>query len=104
MHPLTIQVLAEAGIDTSGLVSKSLDEFMGKRRVQRAVIVCEHVEPECPRIYPFALETLHWPFGDPVSLASGEEKPVDVFRRTRDAIDARIAAWLASTQVRSTRE
>ena len=58
VNPLTFQVLKEAGIDTRGLISKSLNQFMGKRAIHYAIFVCEQTEPDCPNIYPFALRKL----------------------------------------------
>jgi arsenate reductase len=65
VHPLTRQVLADIGLDPSGLYAKNLDDFFAKVSIAYAIIVCDQAEDLCPRLYPFALETLHWPFDDP---------------------------------------
>lgn len=38
VHPVTLLVLQEAGIDTSGLESKGLDTVLGKALVQTAIV------------------------------------------------------------------
>ena len=41
VHPLTRQVLADIGLDSSGLHAKSLDLFFAKVSIAYAIIVCE---------------------------------------------------------------
>ena len=95
VHPLTLQVLQERGLDTSGLRSKPTRDFLGRVAVRYAIIVCEQAEAECPHIFPFAANTLYWGFEDP---AASETLSADIqlakFRRVRDDIDARIQQWL----------
>jgi arsenate reductase len=97
VHPITIQVLNEAGISTRGLRSKESTEFLGKVSVRIAVIVCERANQSCPRIYPFATETLYWPFEDPA--AAEDPQAIETFRTIRDQIAAKIDAWLKELAV-----
>lgn len=62
VHPMTLQVLKEAGISADGLYAKGTSEFLGKRSIRHAIIVCDKAQQSCPRIYPFANNTLYWPF------------------------------------------
>ena len=95
VHPMTLRVLEEAHIDTTGLRSKSIDEVLGKARVRTAVMVCAQAAQEaCPRLYPFAGEVLQWTFDDPSRVQGSEELQLAAFRRTRDEIDARLREWL----------
>ena len=94
VHPLTRAVLAEVGIDASGLHAKGSREYLAKVAVRHAIIVCAQAEAECPKIYPFAGETLYWAFDDPAALEGSAELQLAKFRRVRDEIDARIQAWL----------
>lgn len=95
VHPLTLRVLAESGINTRGLRSKNSSEFLGKVKVRYAVIVCERANQSCPRIYPFATETLYWPFEDPAAAEGAEVQRLAKFREARDLIAARLDEWLA---------
>lgn len=98
VHPLTREVLAEVGIDGSNLSAKGLREFLAKRAVRHAIIVCAQAEEQCPKIYPFAAETLYWAFDDPAALEGSPELQRTKFRRVRDEIDARIQAWLRAPE------
>lgn len=95
VHPLTVQVLQELGIDTSSLRSKGVETFLGRTRPHHAIIVCERAAASCPRIYPFAAETLTWPFDDPAAFAGTGEERLAKFRAVRDQIAARLEDWLS---------
>lgn len=94
VHPLTHEVLRERGIETSALRAKGVREFMGKVKVDYAIAVCDPAEMNCPRVVPFALQILQWPFDDPGRVQGDGEFQLAAFRRVRDQIAARIAAWL----------
>jgi arsenate reductase len=94
VNPLTIRVLEERSIDTSGLRPKASGEFLGKVSITYAVVVCDKAQSECPRVFPFALRSLYWPFDDPAAAEGNEQEQLDVFRRVRDEIEARIVHWL----------
>lgn len=94
IHPLTRRVLTEIGLNPCGLWAKDLKDFLGKVRVQYAIILCQEAEQHCPRLYPFALQTLSWPFNDPTQAEGHPEQQLKTFRAVRDAIDARLRSWL----------
>ncbi|MGP8199148.1 MAG: arsenate reductase ArsC [Limisphaerales bacterium] len=96
IHPLTIRAMNEVGVDLSGRRAKGLDSFLGKTKFQLAIIVCERTQKNCPRIYPFALERLYWPFEDPDEAQGTEEQQLQKFRDVRDQIETKILAWLAT--------
>jgi arsenate reductase (thioredoxin) len=96
INPLAIQVMKEVGIDISGHYSKSVKEYLGKLSTTYAIFVCANAEENCPRIHPFALHELFWPFDDPASCQESEEVRIQHFRRIRDQIEKRIKEWLKS--------
>jgi arsenate reductase len=96
VHPLTHHVLDELGIDTSGLRSKSVMEYLGERRIHTAIIVCENAKNNCPSIYPNAVEVLYWPLDDPAAAEGTEDDRLEQFRAIRDAIDEKLQEWLAA--------
>lgn len=94
VHPLTHEVLRERGFDTGGLRAKGLSEFMGKASFRFAIIVCDRAAEACPRIFPFALQTLVWPFEDPAAFQGSPRAQLVKFRQVRDQIEARLRQWL----------
>jgi len=94
VHALTRQVLGEAGLDVSGLRAKGVNEFLGKASVQYAIFVCSEDEWQCPRLFPFAVTALRWPFEDPLQVSGTEAERLAAFRYVRDAIEARLRKWL----------
>jgi arsenate reductase (thioredoxin) len=98
VHPLTRQVLTDIGLDPSGLYAKNLDDFFARVSITYAIIVCDQAEDDCPRLYPFALQTLHWPFDDPTQAEGSTAERLHVFRTVRDQIERRLRTWLETLE------
>ena len=94
IHPLTIRVMNEIGIDVSGQRSKHLDEYLGKLPVRYLVIVCDNANRECPSTWPGAFTRLVWLFDDPAACQGTDDERLEKFRLVRDQIATRIKAWL----------
>jgi arsenate reductase len=92
VNPLAVRVMAERGVDISGQTSKTLDRFLGERW-EHVVTVCDGANEACP-VFPRAGARLHWSFDDPSAARGTEPERLAVFRRVRDAIEARIVDWL----------
>jgi arsenate reductase len=92
VNPLAVRVMAERGVDISGQTSKTLDRFLGERW-EHVVTVCDGANEACP-VFPRAGARLHWSFDDPSAARGIEPERLAVFRRVRDAIEARIVDWL----------
>jgi len=96
IHPLTIQVLQEIGIDASGQYAKGLDEFMGKKTFDYLITVCSNAEERCP-FFPGMGKRLHWPFEDPAAFIGSAEDQLSLFCEVRDQIMIRVREWLEET-------
>lgn len=96
IHPLTVRVLEEKGIDLSGHRSKSAKEYLGKLPVRYLITVCDAAARNCPSIWPGMQERLNWPFEDPAAFEGNEAETLAKFREVRDAIEERIREWLRS--------
>jgi arsenate reductase len=95
IHPLTYRVLAEVGIDLSGHHPKGFREFFLANFLPRfAIILGAADEPDCPKLFPGALQVLRWPFANPARATGDEAERLQVFRQVRDGIDQRIRQWL----------
>lgn len=94
VHPLTIRVLEELGIETGGLRSKSVEEFRGQS-FDYVITVCDAAREHCP-VFPGG-EQIHWSFPDPSVLEGSEAERLEAFRTVRDAIAQRLRLWLSVT-------
>ncbi|RSZ35984.1 MULTISPECIES: arsenate reductase ArsC [unclassified Variovorax] len=91
-NPMAIEVLRKAGIDTSGLRSKSWDEF-GKPdapRMDLVVTVCDNAAGEACPYWPGQPATAHWGYPDPSEVAGDDDRKREAFRRTLHAIRHRL--------------
>jgi arsenate reductase len=94
VHPLTVEVLRERGVDAGGLRSKHVDEFLGRSLIHHAILVCDSAQKRCPNIYPFAGQVHAWPFRDPAACEGTRDEQLALFREVRDEIEARLRQWL----------
>jgi len=92
VRPLTLRVLQEGGFDTSGLRSKSVDEFLGQR-FDYVITVCDQARQSCP-VFPGSGESLHWGYEDPSEAGGTEEEKLAVYRRVFTQIGNRIAQFV----------
>jgi len=96
VHPLAVQVMAEAGIDISAQQPTAVKQYLGRLHITHLTIVCDGANEECPRIFPGVLLHRHfWPFDDPARFTGTDEQILAGFRRVRDEIRDKIKAWLA---------
>lgn len=94
-HPMALKCLAEAGIDTAGLHSKSWDTFTGAQgpRLDLVLTVCDAAAGEACPLFPGNAQRVHWGLPDPPAGVSDEER-WERFCAVRDALQARIDALL----------
>lgn len=78
VHPLTLQVLESAGIDTTGLRSKSLTELVDEP-FDYVVTLCDDARVVCP-IFPGADQSLHWGYRDPASVEGSDAERLAAFQ------------------------
>ena len=96
VHPLSVAVMGERGIDISGQEPRHVREYLGVVPVHFAIIVCAGANETCPTAWPGARERLFWPFEDPAAFEGGEDETLEKFRAVRDQIEAKIVDWLGS--------
>lgn len=81
VHPYTIRVLAEIGIDWSTARSKSIEEFAGER-FDYVITVCDRARETC-QLIPGSENTMHWALADPSLVEGPEDDVLAGFRQTR---------------------
>jgi arsenate reductase len=96
VNPLTLKVLADAGIDASSARSKSVDEYLGQE-FDYVVTVCDQARQVCP-VFPGVHESLHWGYEDPAEAAGSEEERLAVFRRVFIQIGERVRQFAVVTR------
>jgi len=87
VHPNTLLVLRELGIDTSRLYAKSFDQFQGES-FDYIITVCDRVRDICPVFRDDPLE-IHWSFPDP-DVIEDPELQLAAFRRTATELQTRV--------------
>ena len=96
VNPLTLKILAEAGIDASFAHSKSVNEFLDQR-FDYVVTVCDQARQVCP-VFPGVHESLHWGYEDPAEAKGTEEQRLAVFRRVFIQLGERVQQFAVLTQ------
>jgi arsenate reductase (thioredoxin) len=101
VNPAALEVLRAAGVDTSGLRSKSWDEFSASEAPPLAIVitVCDSAAAEsCPIFRAGAGEQpvkLHWSYPDPSDTPGDEAAKRRAFELTRQALGYRLLQLLA---------
>ncbi|MBZ5551647.1 MAG: arsenate reductase ArsC [Acidobacteriia bacterium] len=90
LNPTALQVMREIGIDISGHRSKHVDEFSGQA-FDCVFTVCDNAREACP-FFPGGGKRIHHSFEDPA--AAPPERQLEVFRRVRDEIAARLREFV----------
>jgi arsenate reductase len=89
LHPRSVDVMNEAGIDISKQTSKDVAAFLD-RKFDYVITVCDRAKQHCP-VFPGA-QPIHWGFDDPAEAPPDME--LNVFRRVRDEIRHRLRLFL----------
>ncbi len=89
LNPNAVLVMAEAGVDISGHVSKNLDQLQDVE-FDYVITVCGHAHETCP-VFPGQAKVVHHGFDDPPALARSADSEAEAlghYRRVRDEIRA----------------
>ena len=96
VNPLAAKVLAEVGVDTTSLHSKTMDEFAGQT-FDHVVTLCGDANEKCPLFFG-GVQRVHKGFEDPSRLTGSEEEVLPEFRRVRDEIKNWIIDYFGGAQ------
>ena len=92
VHPLALDLLERAHLDTRGLRSKSWDEFAkpGAPVMNFVFTVCDQAAGEVCPVWPANPVTAHWGVGNPATVEGPEAKKISAFRYAYQALETRI--------------
>lgn len=92
-----LRVLAEAGMRTEGLRSKSWDEFAapGAPVMDFVFTVCDQAAGEVCPVWPGYPVTAHWGIPDPAAVDGSEAERMLAFREAFRALETRIQLFLS---------
>ena len=96
LHPLSIQAMAEAGIDISLQQSKTVDQFVDQA-FDLVITVCDEANEACP-YFANARQRRHWSFPDPSAVDGDDDAKFAAFVAVRDAIRERIERELLAVR------
>lgn len=97
VNPFALSRLADQGIATAGLRSKSWDEFAGAdaQPLDLVVTVCDAAAAEtCPVVFGDFIRT-HWGLPDPAAVDGSDDDKRAAFAEAHRIIKARLLAFLA---------
>jgi len=88
VHPNTVRVMGERGIDISAQRSKHLDVF-ARRRFDVVITLCDRLREVCPefRGHP---DVAHWSIPDPALEGDTDAASYPAFQRTAAELETRI--------------
>ncbi|WP_187385793.1 arsenate reductase (thioredoxin) [Gorillibacterium timonense] len=93
LNPRAVQVMHDAGVDISTHTSKVIDpEILNK--ADYVITLCGHADEHCPVISNKNVVKWHWGFDDPAKATGTEDEIMEKFREVRDAVKARIEAFV----------
>jgi protein-tyrosine-phosphatase/DNA-binding HxlR family transcriptional regulator len=93
LHPNTVRVLRERGIELMHDRSTHLDEVR-ELRCDYVITLCDRVREVCPE-FPDDAGVLHWSIGDPARAGNSDEESYPAFRETLAELEQRIGFLLA---------
>jgi arsenate reductase (thioredoxin) len=93
LHPLTVEVMREIGIDITGQYAKGLEHVPAE--VDLVVTVCNQAAEACP-LFLGAPAVQHWSLPDPAAATGNLEEITAGFRKVRDDLRKRVRALLVS--------
>ena len=97
VRPEALRQLKRAHLSTSGLRSKSWDEFVGEDapKLDFILTVCDNAAKEVCPVWPGHPVTAHWGISDPAAVGGTEEQVEEAYREAFFHLDRRISLFLS---------
>ncbi|MED5219659.1 MAG: arsenate reductase ArsC [Candidatus Neomarinimicrobiota bacterium] len=92
LHPASIIVMAELGIDISNHSADSIDEYLDKD-IDIVISVCDNARQVCP-VFPGDVKRIHWSIDDPFHGWGAKPSDLIPYRETRDILKDQIESFI----------
>ena len=97
VHPISIAVMEEIGIDISKHTSDHIDDYMNKD-IDIVITVCDNANNVCP-IFPDNVKRIHWSIDDPFRNWNFDLNQLSTFRETREEIKSRLLKFIQAYKI-----
>jgi protein-tyrosine-phosphatase len=94
LHPNTVRVLREYGIELAGRPPQHLSA-VENQRFDHVITLCDRVREVCPE-FPGRAEQVHWSIPDPAAAGRGDQDTYPAFERMAAELETRIGFLLAA--------
>ena len=92
VHPSSIAVMKEIGIDISHHSSDHIDDYLSKG-IDIVITVCDNANNSCPT-FSDNVKRIHWTINDPLKNLNFDLNELDTFRETREEIKSRLLKFI----------
>ena len=92
VHPISIAVMEEIGIDISTNTSDHIDDYLNKD-IDIVITVCDNANNACP-LFPEKTKRIHWSIDDPFRNWNFDLNQLNNFRETREEIKLRLLKFV----------
>tara|TARA_X000000368_G_C22898310_1_gene652876 strand:+ start:49 stop:480 length:432 start_codon:yes stop_codon:yes gene_type:complete len=92
VHPISIAIMNEIGIDISKHTSNHIDDYLNKG-IDIVITVCDNANSVCPS-FPENVERIHWSIDDPFRNWNFDLNQLSTFRQTREEINFRLLKFI----------
>lgn len=92
VHPMSIEIMKEVGIDISHHTSDPIDDYLNLG-MDVVITVCDSAQQVCP-VFPGNAAHIHWSIEDPFQGWTFDNSQLDSFRKTREIIMEKIDGFI----------
>ncbi len=103
IHPLTIHVMAELGLDLRGQYPKSLVDAFARCDVRHLITVCDGAGAACPDV-DAGITRDRWSLTDPAAFEGTADQRLAAFRAVRDEVGRLVREWLERSRGHNSRD
>ncbi len=96
VHPMSIAIMDEWGIDLRTHTSDPIDQYIDEG-IDYVITVCDHAKQACP-VFPGKTTQIHWSVDDPFHGWGENNALLDRYRETRNELKKRIIKFVSSIQ------